>query len=168
MRRREFITLLGGAAAGWPLAAYEQQPSMPVVTFLRVGSPDANARLVIAFRKGLSEAGYVEGQNVLVEYHWLEGEYERLNVVLDDLRQRRVAVIAIPGSTPISLAAKAAVTTIPIVFGVGENPVTLGLVSSLAQPSGNATGFNFFPSRPTPNGSISCMRYCPRRLASLR
>jgi putative ABC transport system substrate-binding protein len=117
---------------------------MPVVAFLRVGSPDDNAGLVIAFRKGLSETGYVEGQNVLVEYHWVEGQYERLKVMFDDLKQRRVAVIAVPGSTPISLAAKAAITTIPIVFGVGENPVTLGLVTSLAQPGGNATGFNFF------------------------
>jgi putative tryptophan/tyrosine transport system substrate-binding protein len=144
MRRREFITLLGGGAAAWPLAARAQQPTMPVVAFLRVGSPDANAGLVIAFRKGLSETGYVEGQNILVEYHWLEGQYERLKVMFDDLRQRRVAVIAIPGSTPISLAAKAAISTIPIVFGVGENPVTLGLVASLAHPGGNTTGFNFF------------------------
>jgi putative ABC transport system substrate-binding protein len=144
MRRREFVTLLGGAAAAWPLVTRAQQPTMPVVAFLRVGSPDANVGLVIAFRKGLSETGYVEGQNVLVEYHWLEGQYERLKVMFDDLRQRRVAVIAIPGSTPISLAAKAAISTIPIVFGVGENPVTLGLVASLAHPGGNATGFNFF------------------------
>ena len=144
MRRREFITLLGGATATWPIVARAQQPTMPVVAFLRVGSPDANTGLVTAFRKGLSEMGYVEGQNVLVEYHWVEGQYERLKVVFDDLKQRRVAVIAIPGSTPISLAAKAAITTIPIVFGVGENPVTLGLVTSLSHPGGNATGFNFF------------------------
>jgi putative ABC transport system substrate-binding protein len=144
MRRREFITLLGAVSVAWPLTARAQQPAMPVVAFLRVGSPDANAGLVIAFRKGLSETGYVEGQNVLVEYHWLEGQYDRLKVVLDDLRQRRVAVIAIPGSTPVSLAAKGTITTIPIVFGVGANPVTLGLVKSLAHPGGNATGFNFF------------------------
>jgi len=144
MRRRAFITLLGGATTTWPIVARAQQPTMPVVAFLRVGSPDANTGLVTAFRKGLSEMGYVEGQNVLVEYHWVEGQYERLKVVFDDLKQRRVAVIAIPGSTPISLAAKAAITTIPIVFGVGENPVTLGLVTSLSHPGGNATGFNFF------------------------
>jgi putative ABC transport system substrate-binding protein len=144
MRRREFITLLGAVSVAWPLKARAQQPAMPVVAFLRVGSPDANAGLVIAFRKGLSETGYVEGQNVLVEYHWLEGQYDRLKVVLDDLRQRRVAVIAIPGSTPVSLAAKRTITTIPIVFGVGANPVTLGLVKNLAHPGGNATGFNFF------------------------
>jgi putative ABC transport system substrate-binding protein len=144
MKRRGFISLLGGAAVAWPLASRAQQSPMPVVAFLRVGSPDANAGLAIAFRKGLSETGYVEGQNVRVEYHWLEGQYERLKMMFDDLKQRRVAVIAIPGSTPISLAAKAAITTIPIVFGVGENPVTLGLVASLAHPGGNATGFNFF------------------------
>jgi putative tryptophan/tyrosine transport system substrate-binding protein len=99
---------------------------------------------VVAFRKGLSEMGYAEGQNVLVEYHWLEGIYEQLTSLLNDVVRRRVAVIAIPGSTPVSLAAKAATTTIPIVFGVAENPVALGLVRSLAQPGGNATGTNFF------------------------
>ena len=143
MRRRDFVTLLGGAAAGWPVAARAQAP-MPVVAFLNVGSPEVAAGRVSAFRKGLSETGYVEGQNVTVEYHWVEGTYGGLKSVLDDLIRRRVAVIAIPGSTPVSLAAKAATTTIPIVFGVAENPVTLGLVASLAKPGGNATGINFF------------------------
>jgi putative tryptophan/tyrosine transport system substrate-binding protein len=117
---------------------------MPIVAFLSVGSPDVAAGRISAFRKGLGETGYTEDRNVQVEYHWFEGQYQHLTVVLDDLIQRHVAVMAIPGSTPISLAAKSATNTIPIVFGVGEDPVRLGLVTSLAQPGGNATGINFF------------------------
>jgi putative tryptophan/tyrosine transport system substrate-binding protein len=147
MRRREFITLLGGgAAAAWSPGARAQQPTVPIVGLVSGRSLEASGRHGAAFRKGLNETGYVEGQNVTVEYNWLDGRYDRLPEIMADLVRRRVAIIATPGSNPASLAAKAATTTTPIVFGVGDDSMRMGLVASLARPGGNATGVNFFAS----------------------
>jgi putative ABC transport system substrate-binding protein len=142
MGRREFITLLGGAAS-WPFTAHAQQPAMPVVGYLDAASALERAYIVAAFRQGLAETGYIEGQNLAIEYRWAEGDYGRLSQMATELVNRKVSLIVTPGAAAGALAAKNATSAIPIVFAVGQDPVKLGLIESLARPGGNATGVNF-------------------------
>lgn len=162
MRRREFITTLGGAAA-WPLAARAQQTAIPVVGLLHGGTPEAFAGRIVAFRKGLSEAGFVEDRNVTIEYRWASNDFKRLPELAAELVSRGVAVIAVPGAGSGSvLAAKAATTTIPIVFSTGADPVQLGYVASLNRPGGNVTGINDMNSVLTPKRFSIMSELLPR------
>jgi putative tryptophan/tyrosine transport system substrate-binding protein len=146
MRRREFITVVGGAAAAWPLSARAQQPAMPVVGFLNIASPRAFAGFVAAFHRGLNAGGYVEGRNVAIEYRWAEGDFDRLREQAADLVRRHVAVLVATGGTTTALLAKNATATIPVLFISGANPVDEGLVTSFSRPEGNATGVSVYTS----------------------
>ena len=165
MRRREFVSLLGGAAAMWPVAPRAQQSAMPVIGFLSSGwLPDTNVDRLRTFRQGLKDTGYVEGENVAIEYRWAD-EFDRLPELAVELVRRRVAVIAAP-STPAAIAAKAATTTIPIVFAIGYDPVAVGLAASLARPGGNLTGINFFSQELVPGATRMAVLVNPAAIST--
>jgi putative tryptophan/tyrosine transport system substrate-binding protein len=156
MQRRKFLTLLGGAAVAWPLVAHAQQQALAVVGFLQSGLASSNAHLIEAFRRGLAETGYVEGQNVTVEYRWAEGHYERLAGLAAELVHRPAAVL-VAGAPPAARAAKAATTTLPVVFVSGDDPITSGLVDTLNRPSGNLTGISVFSGSQLGEKHVQCL-----------
>ena len=166
MKRRAFIAGLGSAAA-WPVMARGQQSAMPVIAFVNAGAAETSANYSAAFRKGLNETGYVEGQNAALDYHWLRGQYDRLPALMTDFVRRRVAVIAVSAGDLAARAAEEATTTIPIVFIVGQDPVQSGLVASLARPGGNATGVNMFVQEVAAKRLLMLHRLLPKAVRIL-